>query len=596
MSFCNECGNELNQGVFYCSKCGGFVGEKSTKIEPVIGKDEFCNHCGTKVNYNYCKKCGQPSVHMSIKRSMTPTESIKTNLSQVAQTIKLPKKDDLLNQQMYQEKLVQMKEKMDWRKLFLNGAIFAVVVNFLGILLGVVVELIMKSALKDAGFTATQVKGVRHLLQIKGNVLSLLYGMKTQVKISAKGGELFGNNMNISLVFPWVMLLILILFICIAEVVRRNVTKEKKTVGIVAVNSLINGVLVTFLMLIFLHKQNVTNNVLLNQLTYYYDDIKLYISHGGIGLQSICYVFLVCFALQMILPGFTFQNEILQRGRNTVKALFRVLLVISLVGGISFAFYLVKNVSEGSGVLVLQMIEVGVGAFLSILTSGGLSLMSGKFGDTSMAVKLGVFQLKIQGDGEIGVHNPFAFMQLILVTIFFILLVMVAIGYWRENEAKTKAAVLQAGGISAMLSILIALLSRLCTMWISTKSGILSLEENSELYFGNTGSLGIFIRTFLYVFVVFLISYLIQKYQPKLFLKIPVVKTSALATVSVVIASVVILLRCFTFSEESFEKTAEDLQNIDYTELSSVIGVEDEIEDFFESFEDLYDLFGENLY
>ena len=104
-------------------------------------------------------------------------------------------------------------------------------------------------------------------------------------------------------------LLLLLLFVIIANGVSKAVAKEEKGIPAIVVNSLVNGVFVTLLLCVLLHKQNVTDNVMLRQWADYYSDAKISIKHPGIGISSFFYVSIVTFLAQMILPSVKFVNE-----------------------------------------------------------------------------------------------------------------------------------------------------------------------------------------------------------------------------------------------------------------------------------------------
>lgn len=591
MSFCSKCGSELKNGTVYCGTCGKYIGERMDKVSPVITMDTYCSTCGQKMNGPFCSKCGQSSIHMSVRKGILNTDTIKSNLGQVTQNIKLPKKEQILNKETYQAKWEDLKKKYDWKKLLTHSLIFVFVVNLLGILLGAAIEGLLASGLKNQDLTAVQIRGVKEFLQLKGNVLGMLYGMALRLKISVKAAYIVGASSAFKIALPWIFLLFLLLFVGIGNAVSKMVTKEKRSIPVIVVDSIVNGVIVTIILCILLHKQNATDNVLLSEYTNYYSGADISISHSGIGIVSFFYVFVVTLLTQMILPGIEFVNEKIQNVYKLTKHIFNVLLVVALVGGLGLCIGLLKCDLNGNAILTLPLaIGAGVGAFASIITSGGFSLASVQLQGELTVVKLGVFQLKLQHNGSTGVSSPFAIMQILLFLLFFAFLVITAIKYWKEHEATIQRAIAEVAGISALLSLIVVFLCKLCSLGMSTENGIIAITGDTAVYLGNCVGFSFFVKRFLYFFVIFIGAYFLNTYCAKVTDKVVGFKATSITGLTIALSCVVILIRSCTFSANSFEKTVEDLNEMDYSEVRSVLNIGDEIEEYFDLFRDLFEV------
>lgn len=590
MSFCSKCGSEIKKGSFYCGTCGNFAGERIEKVSPVITTDAFCNSCGQKINHQYCSKCGQPAVHMNIRKGIMSTDSIKSNIGQVAQNIKIPKKEEILNKEAYQAKFEEFKKRYDWKKLLTNSVVFVVVLNLFGILLGVLAEAFISSGLKDENLTMTEIRGIKDFLQLKGNLLGMLYGMALRLNLSVKASYLVGVNTSFRIALPWILLLFLLLFVIIANGVSKAVVKEEKSMPAIVVNSLVNGVFVTLLLCVLLHKQNVTDNVMLRRYADYYSGAKITIKHSGIGISSFFYVSIVTFLAQMILPSVKFMNEKAQNAFKMTKKIFNVLLVISLVGGVGLMIGLAKCNWTGGSILTYPiLIGAGVGAFMTMITSGGFSLASVAFQGELSEVKLGLFQLKLHSNGSIGVYSPFAIMQILLLVIFFLFLVLTAMKYWKEHKSTTMNAIIEGISMSAFLSLLVTFVSKLCSLGGATENGVLSISGNVAVYVGNSVGFGFFIKRFLYFAIVLIGAYFLVVYCEKACEKVLAIKISNLAGLTIALSCAVILIRSVTFSANSFEKTVEDINKLDYSQVGGVLNIGNEIENYFDTFSELFE-------
>ena len=124
---------------------------------------------------------------------------------------------------------------------------------------------------------------------------------------------------------------------------------------------------------------------------------------------------------------------------------------------------------------------------------------------------------------------------------------------------------------------------------------VLSISGDVAVYVGNSIGFGFFFKRFLYFAIVLIGTYFLVVYCEKACEKVLAIKASSLTGLAIALSCAVILIRSFTFSSNSFDKTIDDLSNVDYSQVRGVMNIENEIENYLETIGELFD-FSEGFY
>jgi len=559
MGFCVICGNELNSQASYCGRCGRYTKELSGKRLPVLMRESYCGRCGAKIKQQYCSECGTAAIHIDWKEEKRQEKPVEAGMERAdgRDTDKIA---------IWFRKLCC---KTLWKKLLEGGALFAVILNVLSMFAGMVVEAVMKSEMAGQGIDADTIQDSIRYLRLKGNLLRVLYGMNMDLRIRM---EVIHANVQIKLMYPWFLIGFLVIFIGVAQWMRRRIMKVETSVPVMLMNSAMNGLITTILlnMLLWNHK---APQGMINARAIFGRSGVVTMGHGGIGLYSIVYVAIVSFAIQLLLPKIKTQTI---EGKNvigTMKELFGVLWTASFIGGIGVILVMKQCYDIRDFKTLLIGLFLGIGGFISVVTTGGLTIFQVVSKEAEYSFKLGWFHMTFEdGIRTLQFDNPLNLMQIILMLLTFWMLVQTAGRYFKERRISWKQAVKEVTALSGGLALLTTCAAKTFVFVFSETGPRLGIHSpgmhfRGVVSFGNSSIMEFWLVQFVYFTLVFLGVYFIQWHMKGLYHKITVLSAKTVKVIVIIGTILVIGIRGVTFSQQDIQPFEREQDNMDMEEF-----------------------------
>lgn len=401
MNYCQNCGDAVGEKSRYCKSCGSFL----KPIEKFSLEEEdrkFCQHCGSAMGKRYCPSCGSYGRNIKLKTSVLNVGKLfgggntKKTIQNAGEQGKVGSIKELFTD------LFIVRE--DWKSNVVNAGLFALMLAFL---LGVLVFAINQGLIQSISATYKKIDPEVDVFVLK-KVMNAL-DFKAIIWMLFTGGALHGNvtdkvymNVNVSLIFPFISLPILIVLIWLMEYARKLVMKTERTLFMSAMQSGIFAFFSAILTFVFSYKstfgtdgkteeilgalQGVGQELGLN----FGDCIALSV---GCSAVTVCFsMFLVTFLSLIILPGLKVTHDIWREVRKTVTIFLGVILCMTVLPGMVSAIVLVSDV---------PMLDFKSGILLFVLATGAYSsaIFTGKAQWCDFSATLPQLIKEIKGDG-----------------------------------------------------------------------------------------------------------------------------------------------------------------------------------------------------
>lgn len=558
---CKKCGNLVNNGSNYCTKCG-------TSVYPLMDaqnytvkeqKKEFCTKCGTKnQGSRFCGNCGADLYqgHLEKKGGIGfLTDSAKNLSKNMSQNMSKNISADGMQEAM-KEKIAELR-KMDIKTTIKHGAVFAVCMLAFTLLFILIAQKAVNMLpvfqeefwVKNSG-----------LKDIKNYLLAAMYGIEVQ-----HTGHIAATITGGVKIFP-VLIGFTMIFVAISIVITKKVSgqSQKYNMPELVIFSLVNSVAV-ILCSFFL---KTSAGIRKSEYSEFYEEVKLSLSTGVSLLNCLIMVFLVTLCLLIIANGIKLkQNEknstLLYAFRSNLIVVGAVLLsvvLITTIGVVKFVF-----LSEGMDSISGGNIETAVSALVPMgllgitgfqsfhaAAAGFVSSMLVKVnGKDIIDVSLYLTDIKAKlVDLTLGKISNKWMMAVIAVLIVFIL-VRVVLDIVRilkhTNTEDIQTSAIELVKYSAGFAFITAFIANLFASYFKAKLNIpSSLEELSgykilngksmSVSLGAGNPIGVFVRTFIFILAVSLITYWVVKSNVR------IVDTYILAKKKLVMLAAVILV------------------------------------------------------
>lgn len=593
--YCNQCGNQAEEGQNYCHQCGGYLKENSLSIQGNEVDFNYCRNCGAELNGRYCANCGEVRVEtvVKVKNSVFSRETFKNNTTNHA-SINKENNHHAMNLKLLSIPELSKEAILPWIK---QGIIFSLILMVMGVIISFLGGMFIQESILEEGryqYLGGFEKNVADtLINGASSIFAFIYGAKRIWGIKL-GGDIYAQ-MTIDL--PLFGLFLTVTIIWLSEKIRLSISKEKLSLLGAVILSLIGGLFTVIGGLLF------TKNIEVNRLEIErWDYWSEYSAFDFIKVTSsihIIHSFMIgTMIIFLVLLFVIHQRE--QRSLLVEMVQKMILTVVGFSALIAFSMmlrYLVEGwdtiiepiqdgTSSGWG-LIIKLIVCLIymtGFILTMLVTGHFNWMEMMINsDSILKLKVGLFNVSYKYYGvEDSINNVMRWFFVIAVILMIIMILGAAYRYWKERALTLTLAVKEAGLISLIAGGVLSIMVRMARFGLilqlkvsdSYYRDLLDIDSNKyklAMYSGSSNILVTWLLIGIITFVLFMLMYWL--YNQNLDVLHSIMSHIHFKTIwcTIAIFCIVLLVRfdiydindtTTAYFEEAIERFTENLENL----------------------------------
>lgn len=566
MKYCKKCGSPVNTYSSYCNTCGTYLKAMNDGLNVEKDEKQYCVKCGTKISKKYCMQCGTYG-------STTKLVYQDNNLGKILNTIGKQTQKKVENIQNSNWNFEIFKKK-DTKDLLFNAGIFSVVMMVLSLVfvfcinavfIGASTKIIQKSNMLAIG----ELKQLKSILDFKGIVWSLLYGLKDNMGIWMKGSALFEAGMQL----PFILLPFTVIFMIIAEAIRKAIMKTQRNLILVIGEAFGNSIAASIITLVFCTNKSLSTlnssaaEMISDVFSSYLPDgaINISLKSGAAVFQTFLTVFLMTLVLQVILPGFISENKLY----NDIRAIInKIILFIICVAGIpAMIFSIVVKIKVIPQVSIIQLLIIfimAIGMFAVCIISGNVSCfqiiaanMDSDFGE--LKVSSGLTSIKyIQDYIETSGTTPFWILNIVLGLLFLAVVFYITLSFWKNYNLDIVKSLILSAAVGGIIAGFVVMLGKMSNVMFAVKTNMefydsYSNPQQMSISMGHNGSVPCFVKVLLVVFVISAMSYFLYNYKGNFAEKLFKINSKPFVIVMIAVTLIVSALNISTITVKSWK-------------------------------------------